>query len=628
MITIGTAGHIDHGKSSLIKALTRIDPDRLPEEKRRGMTIDLGFAWLKLPSGDTVGIVDVPGHKHFVANVIPGLGGIDAALLVVAADDGWMPQTEEHVQIIDLLGIKKGIIALTKIDLATDTEWLALVEKDIRQRIDATGLAGTPIVRVSSRDGRGLDKLKEAIGRLASVMASRRDIGKPRLPVDRVFTMKGSGVVVTGTLSGGPLSTGDDVVISPGNLPAHLRSVESYTQKEAKVRPGTRVALNLAGVKKEDLARGDVIMARGQQTPTGRLIDVKLRLLPGLDKPLKSNSELAVFLETRELLGRVVLLDTKVLQPGGSALAQLRLNEDVATYIGQQFVLRSQSPSMTVGGGIVLDPTSRKHRLKEVTSITAFLKRRVKTSLEDLVLTELEKSSYVEIDELLKASLYSAAEISTCLGELKEGGKIIVAGAFVVDSGYWQKQVASVLDILTEEHSTHPLKAGLSQAELLSRLAMPREVFGQLLAGLAAEGKIVIKGETAALSGHQTRPSPQQQRQVEQVLTLFTGSGSNPPTKKELASQLHGSGDVIRYMRHQGMLVELPDGILLKAEKYEAAREAIITFLEKNGRISIQDVNSLLGFSRKYSIPLLTRLDQEGITRRKENVRVLVKKRS
>jgi selenocysteine-specific elongation factor len=234
MLTIGTAGHIDHGKSSLILALTSIDPDRLPEEKKRGMTIDLGFAWLELPSGETVGLVDVPGHKHFVRNVIPGLTGIDAALLVVAADDGWMPQTEEHNQIIDLLGIDHGIIVLTKIDLVDDAEWLELVEKDIRQRIGQTALKDAPIVRVSNRDGSGIDELKEAIERMAIKVAARRDIGKPFLPVDRVFTIKGSGVVVTGTLSGGSLAAGDDVIVSPANLPAHIRSTESYKQRSGR----------------------------------------------------------------------------------------------------------------------------------------------------------------------------------------------------------------------------------------------------------------------------------------------------------------------------------------------------------------------------------------------------------
>jgi selenocysteine-specific elongation factor len=387
------------------------------------------------------------------------------------------------------------------------------------------------------------------------------------------------------------------------------------------------VALNLAGVKKEDIARGDIILARGQQTPATGLIDVGIRLLPGLDRPVKNNSELVVFLETRELLGRVVLLDAKALPPGGSALAQLRFNEDVATYIGQRFVVRSQSPAQTIGGGVVLDPLARKHRLKDSAAAIAFLKKRAKAGLEGLLLSEVEKNSHVESKELLKASVYSATEIAACLDELEKGGKLIVAGAYVVDSGYFGRQDSVILDVLKKEHSLNPLKPGLSQAELASRLAMPREVFSRLLTQASAEGKIVVRGESVALAGHQARLSPEQEKLAEKVRALFAKSGSNPPTRKELAAQLPGGADIIGYMCRQGMLAELPDGILLMAETYKVARKAIVAFLEKNGRISIQDVNTLLGFSRKYSIPLLTRLDQEGVTRRQENVRVLARKR-
>jgi selenocysteine-specific elongation factor len=336
MLTFGTAGHIDHGKSSLVRALTSIDPDRLPEEKRRGMTIDLGFAWLKADSGEMVGIVDVPGHEHFVRNVIPGLVGIDAALLVVAADDGWMPQTEEHVQILDLLGVKHGIVALTKVDLIDDPGWLELVAKDISSRLSRTGLREAAIVRVSSINGSGIPKVREAISRLVLKITPRRDIARPRLPVDRVFTMKGSGVVVTGTLANGGFSAGDDVVISPGGRSAHIRSIESYKQQLARAQPGSRVALNLTGIKKGDLGRGDIVLAK--EAGTSRIIDAEIRLIP--PQSLKNNTELVVYLETRELLGRVFALGGKGLGSDGPALAQVRFERDVATYIGERFILR------------------------------------------------------------------------------------------------------------------------------------------------------------------------------------------------------------------------------------------------------------------------------------------------
>ncbi|UCE97246.1 MAG: selenocysteine-specific translation elongation factor, partial [Dehalococcoidia bacterium] len=301
MFTFGTAGHIDHGKSSLVKALTAIDPDRLPEEKKRGMTIDLGFAWFQASSGEMVGIVDVPGHEHFVRNVIPGLGGIDAALLVIAADDGWMPQTEEHLQILHLLGVKNGIVALTKIDLVDDLDWLELVETEIVEKLTMSNLQSAPIIRVSSKDGSGIQQLKETIERLVLELVPRKDTGKPRLPVDRVFMMKGSGVVVTGTLSNGSLSTGDDVFISPGGQTAHIRTIESYKQQVNRAQPGSRVALNLTGVKKSGIERGDIVMTVNAKT--SKVVNVELSTTPQLTNPLKTNSELAFYFETRELLG-------------------------------------------------------------------------------------------------------------------------------------------------------------------------------------------------------------------------------------------------------------------------------------------------------------------------------------
>lgn len=626
MLTIGTAGHIDHGKSSLIKALTNIDPDRLPEEKKRGITIDLGFAWLTLPSGETMGIVDVPGHKHFVSNVIPGLGGIDIALLVVAADDGWMPQTEEHAQIIDLLGIKNGIVALTKTDLVEDEDWLELVEKDIHQRLEQTTLKDAPVLQVSSRSGKGLDELKKAIEEMAAKAATRRDIAKPRLPVDRVFTMKGSGVVVTGTLTGGIFNVGEEVIISPSNITAHLRSVESYKEKLGKALPGSRVAMNLAGAKKEDIKRGDIVFAAGRQNPSAKQLDVQMRLLEGTGFSLKNNSELEVFLETRELAGRVALLDAKELKAGGKALAQLRFGEEVASYIGERFILRRQSPPQTVGGGIVLDTQAPRHRLKDAAKAVTFLKQRQKLELAELLISEAEKNQFTPAKELLAASAFSKAEIDACVKDMLKQGKLMSLSGYIVDPALWQRQADAIMEALNKEHKLHPLKEGLPQAELASRLALPRELFGQLLADMVKEELITRAGDTISLAGHRSSLSPEQEKQVKKIQSLFT-AGANPPTRKELTTQLPGSEAIIHYMCQQKLLAELQGDILFESKQYATAKEKIIRFLEENGQISIQDVNSLLGYSRKYSVPLLTQMDVEGITRRQENARVLARKR-
>ncbi len=622
MLTLGTAGHIDHGKSSLVRALTSIDPDRLPEEKRRGMTIDLGFAWLEVESGEMVGIVDVPGHEHFVRNVIPGLVGIDAALLVVAADDGWMPQTEEHVQILDLLGVKAGIVALSKVDLIDDPGWLELVEKDIRSRLSRTGLAGSAIIRVSNLDGSGIAELKGAISRLVLDITPGRDITKPRLPVDRVFTMKGSGVVVTGTLVNGSFSAGDDVVISPAGHQAHIRSIESYKEQLARARPGSRVALNLTGIKKDDLGRGDIVLA--EEARTSRTVDAEIRLIP--PPQLKNNTELAVYLGTRELLGRVVLIGGRGVGSDGLTLAQVRFDGDVTTYIGERFILRRQSPPATIGGGVVIDPFAVSYRAKDSDRVVAFLNSRKSLALEALVLSELSKNGYVDAGELLANSLYSSAEIAGCVDHLRGQGKLVSAGSYVVDSGYWLKQTNELLTILRREHRENPLKEGISQAVLQGYLGLPKDAFDRLVAELVSSGQVVRSKDVVALVEHRPELSSEQGKVVSEIMALFSRSPHQPPIFKELAARYPGGGAVVRFMCQQQLLVELPQGVLLEREHYRRIKEEITALLREKGQVSIQDINSRFGFSRKYTIPLLSHLDREGITRRQGDVRVSAKK--
>jgi len=624
MLTIGTAGHIDHGKSSLIKALTSIDPDRLPEEKRRGMTIDLGFAWLPVSSGETVGIVDVPGHKQFIHNVIPGLGGIDAALLVVAADDGWMPQTEEHMHILDFLGIKHAIVALNKIDLVDDPEWLPLVEREIAEKLSKTGLKDAPIIRVSSKDGSGIAQLRQEIEKLVRKLSARKDIGKPRLPVDRVFTMKGSGVVVTGTLTNGSLSVGDDVFIAPAGQPAHIRSIESYKKHIDKAQPGSRVALNLTGAKKDAINRGDVVMK--DKARTSSIIDVEMRLIKRLERPVKNNSELLFFLETQELPGRVIFFDKKPLFSRRPALAQVCFNREVSAYIGERFIIRRQSPAATIGGGVILNPLADKYRARDYAETQAFLDRRRSLEFEELALTKLRKSGYSEKKGFLAESLYSAEAISEGVRQLASQNRLVIAGLYIIDSNHWQQQMDEILKVLHKEHEAHPLKQGLSQAILHSRLDLPKDAFNHMVASLVDAGKLRRIGDAVALSSHKPQASSGQEDIVSRILELFKKNHGSPPTMKEIAEQIPGSLDIVHFLLRQKMLVELPEGILLEKGHYEDIEAAVITFLEKNGQISIQDINSLFGFSRKYTIPLLTYLDGKKITRRQGNVRVLLKR--
>jgi selenocysteine-specific elongation factor len=626
LLTIGTAGHIDHGKSSLVKALTSIDPDRLPEEKERGMTIDLGFAWLALPSGETVGIVDVPGHKQFVHNVIPGLFGIDAVLLVVAADDGWMPQTEEHLRILALLGIKHGIVILNKIDLISDPEWLSLVEKDIAARLSDTSLADSPLIRVSTRSGTGIEELKKAIAALSEKLAPRQDIGKPRLPIDRVFVIKGSGVVVTGTLSQGTFSTGDDVIIMPSGLSAHVRSLESYKKVTRRAEPGSRVAVNLTGVKREDVNRGDIIVSSALYTSLSRNLDVDLKLLPATDVPLKNMSEVLVYLETRELLARVVLIGAKMLKPGESCPAQLRFQEDVAAFIGEHFIVRQQSPAKTVGGGVVLDPRSSRFKLAEIPARLALLEKRRSLDLDELILSELEKNHFVETKSLLAASLFPGSEIGGHVKQLASQKKLVQAGTYIVDSGVWGDTSIRLLAMLEKEMAADKLKNGVPQAGLQGALGLPREVFDALVQQMASTGKLERQEDALSLPRSKPALSKQQETLRAAVLNLFAQNPSSPPTLKELGIQLPASPPVVYFMIKQGELVELPDGILLEAKHFQSIQDEIIKLLKQNGHISIQDINARFGFSRKYSVPLLTQLDRLGITRREGDIRVAGKK--
>ncbi|MEA2008276.1 MAG: selenocysteine-specific translation elongation factor, partial [Chloroflexota bacterium] len=355
MHVIGTAGHVDHGKSTLIEALTNTHPDRLLEERERGMSIVIGFAWLELPTGEEIGIVDVPGHRDFIENMLSGIGGIDAALFVVAADEGVMPQTKEHLAILDLLEIPGGVVALTKTDLIDDPDWLDLVELDLRETLENTVLKDAPIVRVSGKTGEGLEELQHALGNTLSARPPRPNLGRPRLSVDRAFTISGFGTVVTGTLLDGELRVGDKVVILPHEQEGRVRGLQTHKRKEDVAIPGSRTAVNISGVDVDQIQRGDVVAHPGDYAPTRRL-DVRFRLLPDVDKPLTHNIKAKLFLGADEVMARIRLLGVDALSPGEEGWLQLEVPEPVVALRGDHYILRRPSPSETLGGGVVLDP--------------------------------------------------------------------------------------------------------------------------------------------------------------------------------------------------------------------------------------------------------------------------------
>lgn len=624
MLTLGTAGHIDHGKSSIVKALTSIDPDRLPEEKERGMTIDLGFAWFALPSGEKVGLVDVPGHQHFVRNVIPGLTGIDAVMLIVAADDGWMPQTEEHLQIIDLLGINRGLVVLNKIDLA-EAEWREMVKTDITSHLASTSLATASIVEVSAKSGQGIDALKSAIEKLARDVG-QEDIKKPRLPIDRVFNIKGSGTVITGTLHHGSLSVGDEVSILPKGLTAHVRGIESYKEHLNKATPGSRVALNLSSVKKDELERGDVIVAKGAETPLSRYLDAELRLLPAVKQPLKTGAEVNLFFETAELPARVIAFEGKEITAGTPALVQLRLDQEVATLIGERFILRKSSPAETIGGGRILDPLAERYQMKNVAQQTARLNVRRRLDLDSIISTELSKTRFSPRRGFLSASPFDDAAISKSIGDLVKKGDAVTRGDWIIGGGFWAAQQRRLMETLAAEHKAEPLKKGLSQAEAAAKLGLPPQLFAALIDELMDQKKILRSEDILALAGHKPMLSSGQAEMESRVIETIEKDPAAPPTRTELLQTISGASNVLRYLLEQGKVIELPDGILLSAGQYRAIRQKVIDILKSKGQIAIQDMAAVTGFSRKYSIPFLTRLDQEGVTKRQENVRIPARK--
>jgi len=622
MFVFGTAGHIDHGKTALIYALTSIDTDRLPEEKERGMTIDLGFAWIKLPSGEKVGIVDVPGHENLIKNMIAGATGIDAVILVVDANEGWMPQTEEHFQIVDLLDIKYGIIAITKIDLVDQTK-LNIVEKQIKERLKNTILFNAPIVKVSTIKNIGIDQIKSAIQDLIPRMKPKRDIGKPRLSIDRVFNIKGSGTVVTGTLIGGTLHRGMAVTIFPSYKKTRIRSLQAYKEKVEKAFPGSRVALNLVGMEKNELHRGDIVFGT-KQIKASKNIDVQIQLLPRLKKhSLTTGSELFFFTGTKEILAKVILNQKKYFKPGETRFAQLRFKEPLATYLGDRFILRIPSPPKTIGGGLIVDPLAHKHHFKDRDTLH-FLQKRIKFDLRELILIELKKNIFIKKDNLLINSNYANLKIKEVVESLKKQGEIITTISWLIDKNYWQEQKIKFVNRLNQEYELYPLQTGFPSNKFQSYFYyLKPEIFNHLINSLINTDKIGLKKGRIFLLSRKPKISSHQKVLISKILKILKDNPTNPPNEKTLISQITGGKEIIDFLIQEGEIIKLSDGILLESKNYDIMKNKLLDFLKINASISIAQVRELLGISRKYIIPLLNKLDEEKITQRKENVRIL-----
>jgi selenocysteine-specific elongation factor len=622
MFIIGTTGHIDHGKSSLVQALTSIDPDRLPEEKQRGMTIDLGFAWMPFANGETAGFIDVPGHKDFMKNVIAGLWGVNASLLVVAADDGWMPQTQEHLNILNFFNISHGIVALSKVDLVEDQDWLDLVEDDIRAKLANTSLRDSPIIRVSARDGTNIERLRQGIEEVAMQARLHKDIGKPRLYIDRAFTITGSGTVVTGTLIDGVLSQDQKVTIFPGNQECRIRGIESYNRKVDHGQTGCRVAINLAGAKKGDIKRGDIVFDLARQPGSSEYINVRINLLDSQLNLLKDKSEELVYMGTREITATIKLLQCKVLHAGDSSYAQLAFHEPVSTCIGDHFVLRRPSPPLTIGGGTILDPLAEKLKYKQEDFLVGLLDKRINLDLESLILTELEKHRYLQQEGLLENSRYARTEISAAVDELAAEGKLIRANQWLIHRQFWSGLEPQLQEIVAGKHAQAPIEIGVAQAEIMVQLGLPKEIYDMLISRMVSAQIIRLHGAYVALSTHTQSLSREQEISIAEILKVFAERPGFPPTLRDLHELKPDCEALIRYMCRSGLLVEMEDGVLFEGEQYREVRQKIIDLIRANGSISIQTARDAFGYTRKYVIPLFNKLDSEGITLLKNNERV------
>ncbi len=625
MRVIGTAGHVDHGKSTLIAALTGTHPDRLKEEREREMTIELGFGWLTLPGGEEAGIVDVPGHRDFIENMLAGVGGIDAALLVIAADEGVMPQTREHLAILDLLQIQKGIVVITKIDMVEDSDWLDLVELDVRAVLQDTVLENAPFVRVSARTGSGIETLVRTLGSLLQDIPPRLDLSRPRLPIDRVFSMPGFGTVVTGTLTDGHFSIGDELEILPSAKKGRVRGLQTHRKKEDTALPGSRTAVNISGVAVEEIARGEVLVTPGHYQPTRR-IDAAFRLLKDVPAPLKHGTEVKVFLGTAESMATLRLLGAESLNPGEQGWVQLELREPLVTTRGDRYILRRPSPSETLGGGLVVDPHPARRHKRFDTELLNGLESLSKGSPADvLFLAALALGASPAREMVAKARLESGAAaqaLEECLASglliaLEVGEVTPSSDILLVPQPVWNSLKESILAALATYHKNSPLRRGMPREELKSRLKLAPRLFTAAVKQLA----LTDGGAWLALPGHTVRFTAAQQAKVDALLKKFAAAPYATPSVKESQAEL--SEEVFAALLDLGELRVVSAEVVFRQVDYENMLQTVRAALAKNGQMTAAEVRDLFGTSRKYALALLEHLDTIGITIRNGDYRRL-----
>lgn len=618
MKVIGTAGHIDHGKSTLVRRLTGIDPDRLVEEKRRGMTIELGFAWLTLPSGVEASIVDVPGHERFVKNMLAGAAGVDVALLVVAADEGVMPQTREHLDILDLLDVRYGVVALTKSDLV-EAEWLDLMRDEVLSTLEGTSLVGSTVVPVSSVTGVGIPKLLGALDQALAAGPPPRDRGRPFVPIDRVFSVSGFGTVVTGTLHDGALVEGAEVEISPGTRTSRIRTLQTHEARVQRADSGARVALNLQGVSTSDVARGDVVAATGAIVSTAR-IDTALRVLSSSPVPLRHGMRAAIHIGAAEVGATVSILGANEIEAGASGWAQLRFAEPIAATRDQRLVLRLPSPARTIAGGVVADVTPR-HRRSDRSAIDN-LSNLLSSDPEVAVLAALAGDRPRTDHEVAFRSGLSDELTAETLDRLARSSGVRFVGAQYITTDRWKTIAERVGAALSAYHAVNPLRRGMPREELRDRVGWRSALWSEVVTALAAEGVVRDDGATVALSGHSGGVSSRRV-DADAVLQRLKASPYSPPSGAQLLETPGVDDSLLRAMVAEREIVQVDTGLYFDRAAYDEMVQRIVVAIERDGTISVATVRDSFGTTRKYALALLEHTDDEHITRRSGDVRVL-----
>jgi selenocysteine-specific elongation factor len=628
-IILGTAGHIDHGKSSLVKALTGIEPDRLKEEKERGITLDLGFASLDLPGGNRLGIVDVPGHEGLIKNMLAGVGGIDIVMLVIAADEGIMPQTREHLAICDLLHVKKGLIVLTKMDLV-EKDWLALVEDEVRKYVEGTFLEKAPLVPVSSKTGENLPLLVKELAKLSEEVVPKSPNGILRLPIDRVFTMKGFGTIITGTLLSGTISTEQEVDIIPRSIRSKVRGIQSHNMTVQRSVAGQRTAVNLQNVDKDQISRGDTIVSAGFFTPT-KTLDAKLFLLKQASRVLKTGARIRFYNTTQEALGRITLLGANELAPGGETYVQIRLEQPVIIQHGDRYILRFYSPMETLGGGMVLNPHTRRHKQSTMEQSLRNLDILENGSLEDKIgiFVSLKGLGGMTESDTIGTIAADKQQTLASLVSLAQKRNLLRVDNLYVHSSQISTLENKILDLINRFHNDNPLKPGIDKEELkgMIKIRLSSKVLNLAVDGMIKKRLIEQDGSKLKAPGFKAARGAVQDEVKNKIVDEIRKGGTQPPIREELPA-LFGisekdARDLLKLLAEEGRIVRVNDSLYLDKEAVKKVKDDLKRHLEEKKEITMAEFRDLARTSRKFAVPLMEYFDSQKLTQRVGDKRVL-----